>query len=176
MNLYPNGFVVAQVKKGNAAYHAWPLEDVCNDKTAELLSDEAFNNWFGKYDMQEIMPDPVYVKRYADYCNNIGLEVKILLFESTDNSIVINEIPEIREVLGFDCIGIVHYSYLQEEFEAFRSELPNLQVSLNQHGLLDQYEDILLFIDQRKKIIASGANIEDFWEELAVRISVVNIT
>lgn len=123
MNLYRNGYVVAEIDCENRCYHAWPLADIPNDKIAEALTNEADDNWFIKYEMQHIVPDLNYIRVYADYCNSIGLQVKILLFESADNNIIIEEKPVISEVLGFDCIGTVYYSYLQTEYSDFKAEL-----------------------------------------------------
>ena len=175
MNLYKNGFVVAEIKADDFSYNAWPLSKISDDKIAESLTDEAYDSWFVKYDMQQIIPDSKYIKLYLDYCNSIHLKVKVLLFESLDNNIVIDDKIEISEVLGFDCIGTVHHSYLQTEFNDFKSELLEKNIILNKYGLFDKYEDVLYFIELRKKVIASGINLEDFWKELPVRISVVNI-
>jgi len=174
MNLYKNGFVVAELKCENSVYKAWPLSELRNDENAVKLTDEADDIWFLKYDMQMIVPDINYIKRYADYCGKIGLNVKVLLFESPDDKIVIDDKAEICEVLGFDCIGTVNYSYLQEEFDESEPEYQKRNIALNKHGLLDKLEDVLFFIKLRKEVIASGVNLEDFWEELPVRISVIN--
>lgn len=58
---------------------------------AQVLTDEVDNNWFIRYDMQEIAPDTNYIKRYINYCNKIGLKVMVLLFESKSNDIVIDD-------------------------------------------------------------------------------------
>ena len=174
MILYKNGFVVADMSAENSAYNAWPLADKKNDKMAQALTDEAYNRWFAVYDMQQILPDTEYIKRYLDYCNRIHLPVKVLLFESPNGNIAIDNEPKICETLGFDCIGTVHYSYLQTEYNEFRPELLEQNIVLNPHGLLGRLEDVLFFVKLRKKVIASGINLEDFWEELPVRISVVD--
>jgi hypothetical protein len=173
MELFENGFVVAQVNKTDSLYKAWPLSDIENDPVAESLTNEADDNWFVKYDMQHFAPDINYAKRYYDYCKSINLDVQVLLFESLDNSIVCNEQLDIIEVLGYDCIGTVYHSYLQTEYGDFKAELDSENILRNKNRLFDKLEDVKLFIELRKRIIASGFALEDFWEETPVRISVV---
>lgn len=175
MNLYQNGFIVAEIGDGNNLYNAWPLSELNDDKGAEALTDEADDNWFIKYEMQHIIPDLDYVKKYYYYCTGLHLKVKVLLMESPDNSIVIDDNVEVNEVLGFDCIGSVYHSYLQTEYNDFRNDLMKKGITLNKYGLLNSLEDVLYFIDLRQRVIAEGINLEDFWKELPVKISIVNI-
>ena len=176
MNLYKNGYVVADINNENSAYNAWPLSELKNDTVAEQLTDDAYEIWFYNYDMHHIIPDVNYIKTYQNYCNSIDLQTKILLFESPDNNIVIDDTPEIIEELGFDCLGTVYFSYLQSEYNDFKPELTERKIFPNKHGLFDKLEYVLYYIELRQKDIASGINLEDFWEELPVRISVVDIS
>ncbi len=113
-------------------YDAWPLSDLTDDKIAETLTNEAYDNWFIKYDMQHIVPDLNYVRKYFYYCNSIHLKAKVLLFESLDNTIVIdNDRLDIIELLGFDCIGTVYYSYLQTEYDVCKADLLKENITLN---------------------------------------------
>jgi hypothetical protein len=57
MNLYRNGFVVAEMAAEGFAYKAWPLADLRDDRIAEALTNEADENWFAKFNMQHIAPD-----------------------------------------------------------------------------------------------------------------------
>ena len=159
----------------NFGYRAWPLSDLTNDDIAISLTNDADDNWFGKYNMQHIMPDHNYTKIYFNYCNSINLHVKALLFESLNNTFVINDILEISETLGFDCIGTVYHSYLLTEFSDFKHELQEKNIFPNKYGLLNKLEDVITFIKLRKNAIASGINLEDFWEEMPVRINVINL-
>ena len=80
-------------------------------------------------------------------------------FPNTDENI------EIEEALGYDC-GTVGYSYLYQESN-------ERNILLNKNGLIDKYEDVLKFIKHRKKDIESGLNIENFWKEIPIKISIV---
>ena len=175
MNLFKNGFVVAEMNVDDLLYRAWPLFELRDDKTAQALTDFADETWFFVYNMQHIVPDQNYVKQYLNYCKSIDLQVEVLLFESWNDAIVIDDEVEICEVLGFDCIGNVYYPYLQTELDACMSELLANNIVPNKYGLLKKLEDVVFFIESRKREIASGINLEDFWEELPVRISIVNI-
>jgi hypothetical protein len=178
MNLYQNGFVVAELNSENGFYNAWPLQDLSDDKVAASLTQEANDNWFDVFDVQEIVPDASYTKIYCDYCSTINLDVKILLFESLGDTIVIDKEDyelEICEVLGFDCIGTVYYSYLQNEITEFLIDLQKNGIALNKHGLFDRLEDAQYYFELRQKDIASGIDLEYFWGEMPVRISIVNI-
>ena len=176
MRLYRNGFVVAEITDmENFTYKAWPLFGLINDKTALALTDEAYNSWFEKYEMQHIVPDPGYTKRYLEYCNSIGLTVKVLLFESLHKAFEVQNSFVIDEKLGFDCIGTVYESYLRAEFESFKEELELHNIRLNKNGLFHTLEEAVCFSGLRQQAIAAGENIENFWEELPVRISIVSL-
>lgn len=176
MRLYKNGFVVAEITDmENFTYKAWPLFGLTDDKTALTMTDEAYNNWFAKYEMQHIVPDPDYIKRYFAYCNSIGLRVKVLLFESLCSVFDIENPFIINETLGFDCIGTVYESYLRTEFESFKEELELHNIRLNKNGLFHTLEEAVCFSELRQQAIASGENIENFWEEVPVRLSIVSL-
>ena len=164
MELYKNGYVAATLNTKNRAYRAWPLAELTEDKTAESFTEAADEKWFCKYDMQAILPDLSFARRYLNYCIRIGIPAVLLLFESSDHTFVVDDEVKVKEVLGFDCIGSVYYSYLQSE-SGF--------IHTNEHGLADCMEDVLEFIRIRKAEIESGANLEDFWEETPVRISII---
>ena len=176
MNLYKSGFVVAEITdKGNFTYKAWPLFDLTDDKIALAITDEAYNIWFDKYEMQHIVPDLNYIKRYLAYCEVLRLNVEVLLFETLYNEFVIDESYVVCETLGFDCIGTVYESFLRTEFEYFKKDLEANDIRLNQYGLFNSLEDTVYFSELRKKSIELGENIEDFWEEMPVRVSTVKL-
>ena len=47
-------------------------------------------------------------------------------------------------------------------------------IHINKNGLVNSLEDIMEYINIRRAVIASGVNLEDFWEETPVKISVVD--
>ena len=43
---------------------------------------------------------------------------------------------------GYDCVGLVYYSFLKEEIGFFRNELSKRKISLNGNGLFNSVEDV----------------------------------
>ena len=175
MNMYKNGYVVAILNANGKAYDAWPLAKISGDTIAKSLTDTADNEWFCVYDMQAIIPDLNFAMMYYNYCRSIKLPVELLLFESLDNDIVTEDKVSIKEVLGFDCIGSVNFSYLQTERKDFETDLASKNIHLNKNGLLNSLDDVLYFIKIRKEVMESGINLEDFWTETPVKISIIDI-
>lgn len=56
-------------------------------------------------------------------------------------------------MLGFDCIGTVYDSYLQTEFNYFKPQFNKKNIILNKYRLLDRFEDVLYFMELRKRAI-----------------------
>lgn len=176
MILHKNGFIVVRVEKyTNFTYSSWPLSCITDNEIACKFTDEADDRWFTKFDMQEIAPESDYVKRYVDYCRKININAEILLAESFDNEFEIRDKYETSEVLGFDCIGTVYYSYLRTEFEFFKDDLEKKNIKLNKNGLFDTFEEASDFVELREKAISSGINLEDFWKAIPVRLSTVRL-
>lgn len=79
MKLYKNGFVVAKITDmENFSYKAWPLFGLTDDKVALTMTDEAYNNWFAKYEMQHIVPDPDYIGTQIRGWKNCPKEIRRL--------------------------------------------------------------------------------------------------
>lgn len=91
-----------------------------------------------------------------------------MLIESPNECTNININIEIDEFLGYDCIGNIYYSYLYTDFKI------NNGINLNKYGLFDNIDDVLELIRLRQKDY-SDVDIEYYWNELPVRISVLNI-
>ena len=124
--LYKTGFIVAEMKQSeNWIYNAWPLQDLISDREAKLITQEAEDKWFTKYDMLEIVPELEYIKKYKNYCDKLKIDTKILLIESPYEYANINNNIEIEEILGYDCLGTINYSYLYTEFKNYENELKN---------------------------------------------------
>ena len=172
MKMYRTGYIAATIEKNNGfSYFAWPLLQIENDIIAESLTDEADDKWFTKYDMPEIAPDLEYVKRYVSYCHSINIDAVILQieipfkgFETTD---------EITNIItyGYDCIGAVGYSFLENEFSLWKDKLKQNNINLNEYGLFKSIEDVNKFISLRQLYISQGLDLENYWNELPIRIS-----
>ena len=103
----------------------------------------------------------------------MNIDTKILLIESPNEYPNTDENVEIEEVLGYDCIGTINYSYLYKDYKNYEHQLKSENVVLNKNGLFKKYEDVLKFIELRKKDMDSGLNIEDFWKKTPIRISII---
>jgi hypothetical protein len=57
------------------------------------------------------------------------------------------------------------------EFESYES----VKVKLNRNGLLNTYEEVEDFINKRNELLAQGINLEDYWEPVPVRLSLVAV-
>lgn len=175
MELYKNGYVVSEVKDNDHTYNVWPLEDMYNDNIAMLLTEKADNNWFLQYDMQHIVPDFRFAYKYFRCCQEKGIKANILLYETPDSEIIVSDNNLPTKLLGFDCIGNVYYSYLKNEYNYFKEDLNAKGIYLNRYGLFKTLEDTLFFINIRRQDINNGIALEDFWEQLPVKISLVKI-
>lgn len=175
MNLYKNGYVVSEVKDNNYTYNVWPLDDLDNDNDAVALTNEADSNWFLQYDMQHIAPDFQFAYKYLQHCKKKNMKANILLYETANSEIIVSDNNLPTKLLGYDCIGIVSYSYLKDEYKYFKEDLNAKGIYINEYGLFDTLEDVLTYISLRQKDINSGINLEDFWEELPVKISCIEL-
>lgn len=186
--LYNNGYIIKDlidnedlmlnddIYIGLQSYHNWPLEkeeDIISKeltKSAETSFDE--NNYI------EIMRDVELVKRYVKHCEKLKIKVIIIkIMSSKDTSIADKDLNEI-EVLGYDCMAGDSVSYLAEihtkggdELEVYES----IKVKLNSNGLLNNYEEVEDFIKKRNKLLEQGVNLENYWEPVPIRLSLVAI-
>lgn len=175
MELYKNGYVVSEIKDNDYTYNVWPFENIYDDKNAVLLTEEADNNWFLKYDMLHIVPDFQFAYKYYQYCKKIGIRANILLYETLNNDVIVPDNNLASGLLGFDCIGDVYYSYLKSEYSYFKEDLNAKGIYSNEYGLFHSLEDVLTYIHLRRKDINSGINLEDFWKEIPVKISYMEL-
>ncbi len=133
-----------------------------------------YENWENENNLSYISPDYDYVKRYTDYCRKIGFDVNIVLVESPVNVFISDADVLIKKELGYDCYGTVFYSYLKTEYNEVESRMKMNNVYLNENNLCSSLDDIMIFINDRVKDRESGINIEDYWKEIPVRLSLVN--
>ncbi len=174
MELYKNGHVVSQVKEKNYRFNIWPLEDMENDQKAVQLTEKAYDKWFYKYPMHQIVPDFDYAKRYLNYCREIGLDVNILLYETPDDDFTVNGEDKISQELSYDCMGNIYYSYLKEEYILFKDAMEKRGAVLNENNLCSCLDDVMFYIELRSKAKASGWDLEDYWKETPAKISVID--
>jgi len=81
------------------------------------------------------------------------------------------------EVLGYDCMAGASVSYLAEihENESIFESYKITKDKTNSNGLLNTYEEVEDFIVKRNKLLEQGINLEDAWEPIPARLSLVEI-
>lgn len=174
MKLFKTGYIVATIDDYKIfSYSVWPLSRVENDEIAKRITDEADDNWFTLYDMPEIVPSLKYVKRYAEYCHSIGIDVVILMIETPVSNFEVNDELKTIKTYGYDCIGSIGYSFLMNERTIFVDDFARNKIVFNEYGLFCSTEDVERFIILRQEYIASGINLENYWTEMIIRISEV---
>ena len=70
-----------------------------------------------------------------------------------------DSISYLTEVLAEDSNGL-------EVYKKFKDKL-------NSNGLLSSYEEVEDFIKERNKLLEQGINLENYWEPVPVKLSIV---
>lgn len=89
-------------------------------------------------------------------------------------SIALDDLED-TEILGYDCMAGDNVSYLIEVFEDDNIQsFDNIKKLLNQNGLLNSYEEVENFIQIRNELLQQGLNLEDYWEAIPVKLSLID--
>lgn len=96
---------------------------------------------------------------------------------SKNNSFIADKDFGETEFLGYDCMAGDSVSYLTEVFteDSVLEVYKRFREKLNVNGLLSTYEEVEDFIKERNKLLAQGINLEDYWEPVPVKLSLVAI-
>lgn len=185
--LYNNGYIVKdlidnedllidhKVYKGIQSYHNWPLARETDSVSKELTKE--VNNYFDGSNYIEIMRDTKLLNRYLMHCKKLNIDVFIMKVMSSKNTFMADKDLDETEELGFDCMAGDSISYLTEVL----AEDNGLEVykrfkdKLNSNGLLSSYKDVEDFIRARNKLLEQGVNLENYWEPVPVKLSIVVI-
>ncbi len=186
--LYHNGYVVKDLienedllinhsaYRGVQSYHNWPLAREQDPVSKELTRE--VDHEFEKNGYVEILGDTELLKKYVAHCKDLKIEVVVMKIMSASDARMADEDLEEREELGYDCMAGDSVSYLVEVL----SEDPDTPESykkikgrLNANGLLRRYEEVEDFIRERNKLLEQGVNLEDYWEPVPVRLSLVAV-
>jgi len=196
--IYTNGYIVKDINdnedliikddiyRGLETYYSWPLEKKDDIVSRELtrLAEASFeeNSLEGNF-YYEILTDVELLKRYVNHCNELQIEIIIMRVMTNKNAFIANEELNETEVLGYDCIAGYAYSYLsdihvesqndfaQNDFASYKT----LKDKTNSNGLLNTYDEVEDFIVKRNKLLEQGINLEDYWEPVPARLSLVEI-
>ncbi|MCR5146553.1 MAG: hypothetical protein K6B70_04330 [Clostridia bacterium] len=171
MNIFKTGYIVAIINNYQKfSYTLWPLTNIENDVNAEKLVAEGDERWFMVYDMLEIAPDFDYASRYNEYCRSIGMNTTILMVESLYNYFDVQDNKTISTIYGYDCIGTIGYSYLDNDRDIFEKDFEKNGIKINQYGLFDSIESVKIFAQLRNKYISDGNDIENYWDMIPIRL------
>lgn len=111
------------------------------------------------------------------HCKKLNIDVFIMKVMSSKNTFMADKDLDETEELGFDCMAGDSISYLTEVL----AEDNGLEVykrfkdKLNSNGLLSSYKDVEDFIRARNKLLEQGVNLENYWEPVPVKLSIVVI-
>lgn len=186
--LYNNGYIIKDlidnedllinhsVYKGIQSYHNWPLAKETDSVSKELT--KAINNYFDENNYIEIMIDTELLKRYLIHCEKLNINVFIMKVMSSKNIFTADKDLDEKEELGYDCMAGDSISYLTEVFAEDGNgleEYKRFKDKLNSNGLLSSYEEVEDFIRVRNKLLEQGVNLENYWEPVPVKLSIVAI-
>lgn len=186
--LYTNGYIVKDLVaneeflvnnpmyRGLQNYHNWPLIDE-KDKISNDLTN-LIENHFSNNNNVEILNNTNLLSVYVNHCKEVGIEIIVQKIRTSNNSIIADKDLTDVEVLGYDCIAGDSISYLAEIFmngadkiELYKKTINNV----NSNGLFNTYKEAVDFIFERNKLIEKGVNLEDYWEAIPAKISLVHI-
>jgi hypothetical protein len=191
--LYNNGYIVKDlidnenlsikhdVYRGLESYHNWPLEKEKDTISKELTKLAEIS--FEENNYNEIMTDVELLREYVNHCEKLRIKAIIMKIMSRKNDFVASEQLKETEILGYDCMAGDSVSYLAEIHVEFSDELEpyksikksynGFRGKSNSNGLLNTYDEVINFIEKRNKLLKQGINLEDYWEPIPVRLSLV---
>lgn len=183
--LYNNGYIVKDLVcngelfltdnfyRGIASYHNWPLEKEEDNDSKELT--KLIEMAFEKNNFIEILNDVELLRKYVNHCKKRNIDIIVMKVMSQKKfSIALDDLED-TEILGYDCMAGDNVSYLIEVFEDDNIQsFDNIKKLLNQNGLLNSYEEVENFIQIRNELLQQGLNLEDYWEALPVKLSLID--
>jgi len=188
--LHINGFLVKSLRddphkmfppenkqyRGVGRFVSWPLDD-CDDDVSKALEQEAWNRWFGRTNIIEVVPEKDYLSRYVAHCNELGIETMIMMVETPIYYQIATDSLRVVECLGFDTTDNVHFSHLTMDTDFPEGECAAFQTiakRLNPNGLCESISDIYEHIAIRNDLLAKGVDLElGYFGPFPARLSIV---
>ena len=155
------------------SYHNWPLEKEEDNDSKELT--KLIEMAFEKNNFIEILNDVELLRKYVNHCKKRNIDIIVMKVMSQKKfSIALDDLED-TEILGYDCMAGDNVSYLIEVFEDDNIQsFDNIKKLLNQNGLLNSYEEVENFIQIRNELLQQGLNLEDYWEAIPVKLSLID--
>ena len=185
--LFKNGFIIKAIGNngvqselknyfGIGTCDTWPLDER-TDSNSVNLNREAMERWFGFLDDRLwTVPDMAYLKRYADHCQKLGLNIFCLQVESLNNIITTFESIAIEQDLGFDYADVnmgtsCFYEDMVTKIEFVEKAFAPIKKQLNQFGLMPSQEVAEQYLAVRRNLIRSGYDMEEYFAPTVVKLS-----
>jgi len=164
--------------RGVGHFTSWPLDDY-DDNISKALTNEAFDKWFAYQNVLEVVPEKEYLYRYIKHCDELGILTTIIMIETPLDTQIAQDILKVVEVLGFDLMNSVHFSYLAMDIDYIEDECASFLRTikkLNSNGLCDSIEDIYDHIIIRNNLLLHGINLEyASWGPFPARLNIVEL-
>lgn len=188
---YKNGFIVKSYEEvcpnstnnyvGIGRYFTWPL-DICTDNLSKKLNSEAMERWFGYQDNRlQVIPDIEYLQRYIEHCKALEIDVFCLEIESFSNTITTRVALDFSEFMGYDYADVnmcesCLYDDLYVKDDYFYKYFRNVNLRLNDYGLLSTLKDMMYYLQKRESFFTETGESEDYVCPTIVRLNKVSLS
>ena len=155
---------------------------ICDSHNISYTKHVGIDSIFKKYvqfleknNFIEILNDVELLRKYVNHCKKRNIDIIVMKVMSQKKfSIALDDLED-TEILGYDCMAGDNVSYLIEVFEDDNIQsFDNIKKLLNQNGLLNSYEEVENFIQIRNELLQQGLNLEDYWEAIPVKLSLID--
>ena len=183
--LFNNGYVVKGLfdneyssslphYRGVEKFVSWPLDDY-DDFLSKKLQDEAWDKWFGYQNVLELVPERDYLQRYINHCKELDIDTTIIQIETPNNNQLAVEQLKIVDVLGFEYIAGVQYSYMHLKPKYMEEKFSETVRKLNTNILCNTLDDIYEFIGKYNQLLRCGENLECLDNPVPAYLSIVKL-
>ena len=180
MKLFPNGIIIQETSRptnyiakinyrGANAYHSEPLLGIDN-VVCKRLSDEAsfIRHADGSCTPKEFISDIDLASRYISQCRDMNIGIRVLFVESEYCEEIWNAPLPKLSFLGYEYSPIPFDCQVITDMDWY-TPLHSFFPMLNQNGLFDSHEDILLFKEAYDAAVLKG-DIGDDMETFICKI------
>lgn len=192
--LYNNGYVVKSLQEhewytqtfgtyfGIGSFTSWPLKYIDKYDALDWKLESFFLEREKGFFLREryrteypfalgVVRDEDMICEYIENCKKENLETIIMRVESEIPSEERESRFHVVKQLGWDCLAQYYFTYL-DELE-FLDHQGILTCKLNKNGLFDEIDDVKRFIRMREAAMDEGMNLEDAFEPIPARLSIV---
>ncbi len=192
--LYNNGYVVKSLQEhklytqkfgiyfGIGSFTSWPLKYIAKYDALNLKLEPFFlereKGFFlsERYRTEapfviELIRDEDVICEYLENCKKEKIETIIMRVESEIPSGESESRFHVVKQLGWDCLAQSYYTYLDELVFLDRQGI--LKSKLNKNGLFDEIDDVKQFIRMRESAMDNGMDLENAFEPIPARLSIV---